>query len=263
MSEGPADLAAMAVHHRGVVMPWECDDMGHLNIRFHVARYEQALRHAAGGMQFAPAGARRVADRIVFVREARTGARLACSLGLPATDEQAGAVSGCLWDMGSGDTVARFETSFSDPAGNCPAGEPSFDMAWRDQPTEGEWISAMGVLPDPVDDPLDRAGPLTAAVSDANAIAVLDLSRGSPYRMDESPVGFVVAELGLAYPPAQPAGTRAFSVSTALLGRSRRSLIFRHRFHAPEGGPEIVSVRSVCVFFDRRNRQSVPIPFDF
>lgn len=257
------DLQAMDVHHRGVVMPWECDDMGHMNIRFHVARYGQALRHAAAsGAPFARAGARRVADRFVFLKEARVGARVACLLSVSQETTDVTTVSGCLWDISSDDVLARFDTLFSAQSENPLADEKFADMAWRDEQIEQEWTSAMGALPGPLDDAFGMAEAVTAAVSDANAIAVLDLAHGSAYRMDESPIGFVVAELVLAYPPARTTGARAFSARTALLARSRRSMTFRHVIRAPGGGPDIATVRSVCVFFDRDTRQAVPVPFE-
>lgn len=263
MSGGASDLEAMEVHHRGVVMPWECDDMGHMNIRFHVARYEQALRHAAAGAPVARTGSRRVADRFSFVKEARVGARVACSLRLPpeAAAEDAAPVAGCLWDMGSGEVLARFETLFADPEKDCLAGEILGDMAWRDQPVEREWISAMGAFPSPVADGHDVGSMVTGAVSDANAVAVLDLSRGSGYRAEESRVGFVVAELAVAYAAEWPAGARAFSVRSALLSRSARSLRFRHVVGAAGSGAGVAWVRSACVFFDRAARLAVSVPF--
>lgn len=257
------DPRAMEVHHRGVVMPWECDDMGHMNIRFHVARYGQALRHAAAsGVPFAQAGSRRVADSFVFLKEARVGTRVACSLSVSQETTDVTTVSGCLRDMNSDDVLARFDTLFSVRNESYLADERFAGMAWRDESVEQEWISAMGALPGPLDDAFGMAEAVTAAVSDANAIAVLDLARGSACRMDESPVGFVVAELVLAYPPARTAGARAFSARTALLARSRRSMTFRHAIRAPGDGPDIATVRSVCVFFDRDTRQAVPVPFE-
>ena len=259
MSGGASDLEAMEVHHRGVVMPWECDDMGHMNIRFHVARYEQALRHAAADAPGARAGARRVADRFSFVKEARVGARVACSLRLPPQAAAAAPLTGCLWDMGSGEVLARFETLFADPEKDCLAGEILGDMAWRDQPVEREWITAMGASPSPAADGHDLGSVVTGAVSDANAVAVLDLSRGSGYRAEESRVGFVVAELVVAYAGEWPAGARAFSVRSALLSRSARSLRFRHVVGV--GGVGVAFVRSACVFFDRDARRAVGVPF--
>ncbi len=266
MSNEADDPRTMGVHHRGVVMPWECDDMGHMNIRFHVARYGQALRHAAAsGAPFAQAGARRVADRFVFLKEARVGARVACPLSVSQATTDVTTVSGCLLDIGSDDVLARFEAVFSMDADYSIADEIVSGEKWTDglsgKEPISEWISAMGAFAASPDDAFGGAEARTAAVSDANALAVLELSRGGGYRMERSSIGFVVAELAFRY-FAPPAGGAAFSVHTALLARSRRSLTFRHRIVAPGGALPIAAVRSVCVFFDRDTRQAVPVPFE-
>lgn len=267
MSNEADDPRTMGVHHRGVVMPWECDDMGHMNIRFHVARYGQALRHAAAsGAPFAQAGARRVADRFVFLKEARVGARVACPLSVSQATTDVTTVSGCLLDIGSDDVLARFEAVFSMDADYSIADEIVSGEKWTDglsgKEPISEWISAMGAFAASPDDAFGGAEALTAAVSDANALAVLELSGGSDYRMDESPIGFVVATMTVVNGERAPAGVAAFSARTALLARSRRSLTLRHRIVAPVGEADIATVQSVCVFFDRRSRQAVPIPFD-
>ena len=32
----------LAITHRGAVMPWECDYMGHMNVTFYTAKFDQA-----------------------------------------------------------------------------------------------------------------------------------------------------------------------------------------------------------------------------
>ncbi|MCG8509115.1 MAG: thioesterase family protein [Rhodospirillales bacterium] len=32
----------LPITHRGAVMPWECDFMGHMNVVFHMAKFDQA-----------------------------------------------------------------------------------------------------------------------------------------------------------------------------------------------------------------------------
>ena len=242
-------------------MPWECDDMGHLNIRFHAARHAQALGHLASVGTHPQGWTKRIADRFVFLKEARVGARLACSLDVSPSRASAPAISGCLWDMTTGDILTQIETWLAPPRAQTSQA-PSHDLAWTNQRIDREWTSAMGMLSPPVDGRFGMAERITSVVSDANALAVLELSGGSDYRMDDSPIGFVVAEMHLVHGAAVTVDAAAFSAKTALLGRSRRSLTFRHRFVTPCGATEIAAVRSVCVFFDRQSRTSVPIPFE-
>lgn len=257
---GPEELEP---HYRGVVMPWECDDMGHLNVRFHVSRYAQAQRHLASSGVDVPEWPTKAIDRFVFLKEARVGARLACSLRAHADISTGGAfgMSGCLWDMSSGDVLTRAETVFSSTLDDPAACGASPDIGWAKQDVEHEWSSAVGMLLPCADSIFGMSERVTAAVSDANALAVLELSSGSDYRMDESPIGFVVAAMTIVRGENRPAGA-AFSANTALLARSRRSITLRHRFATPGGEGDIATVQSVCVFFDRESRRTVPIPFD-
>lgn len=259
------DRSEMEVGHRGVVMPWECDDMGHLNIRYYVAKYRESLKHRFVFDPLIPPRPYSLADRFLFLREAHVGTRIACSIGFPEgeSDAQVALVSGCLWDMTTGVDLALFTTLLStDADAAIPANDPAIDLSWLGTPAGDEWCTAMGCFPRPVGDSLNAAELATAAVSDANALAVLELSRGSSYRMDTSRVGFVVAELVLAYRGAQQADSDAFSVYSACLGNSRRSLTFRHRIALADAPAEMATVKSVCVFMDRDTRKAVPIPFD-
>jgi len=251
----------MAVHHRGIVMPWECDDMGHLNIRFHAARYGQAQGHFASVGTHPHRWTERIADRFVFFKEARVGARLTCSLDVPPCLTAAPAISGCLWDMSTGDILTRIETRLGLAAAQTSRA-PSDALSWTNEAMDREWTSAMGMFTPPVDCRFGMAERITGVVSDANALAVLELSGGSDYRMTDSPIGFVVAEMNIVYGAAVTGDAAAFSTKTALLGHSRRSLTFQHRIVTPREATEIAVVRSICVFFDRRSRQAAPIPFD-
>lgn len=255
----------MEVGYRGVVMPWECDDMGHLNIRHYVARYREALKHRLAFDQRTRNLSPPLVDRFVFLREAQVGARIACSIGFAGGEGEhgPGVVYGRLWEMSTGDDLARFTTVHSaDDARTSQADSLVIDQSWMEIPVEHEWCTAMGNFPGPVRDSLDSAEAATAAISDANALAVFELSRGSDYRMDKSRVGFVVAELVVANPVRQRAESAAFSVYSSCLAHSRRSLTFRHRLVSADAPAEMAVVKSVCVFMDRDSRKAVPIPFE-
>lgn len=93
--------------YRGSVNTWECDDGGHLNVRFHVERAMIGLAHLANHLQmpraFTPsAGATLipVEAHIRFLKEARPGAPLAMGGGVVSLEEETALV--CL-DMRHGD----------------------------------------------------------------------------------------------------------------------------------------------------------------
>ena len=74
---------------RGGVNAWQCDQMGHLNVRFYVAHAMEGLAGLAGALgmsqAFAPRGAatlRVLEHHIRFLREARVGDPLNLSAGV-------------------------------------------------------------------------------------------------------------------------------------------------------------------------------------
>ncbi len=85
---------------RGGVNAWQCDQMGHLNVRFYVAHAMEGLAGLAGAMglprAFAPRGAATLQVRehhIRFLKEARLGDPLHMTAGLfEIGEETAGAV---------------------------------------------------------------------------------------------------------------------------------------------------------------------------
>jgi len=81
MSPHPAPLPAPL--YQGSVNTWECDDGGHLNVRFHLERAMVGLAHMAAALQLPraftePAGATLIPREahIRFLKEARPGAAL-------------------------------------------------------------------------------------------------------------------------------------------------------------------------------------------
>lgn len=260
MNAGTPDPRSMEVFHRGVIMPWECDDMGHLNIRFHAARYGQALRQAAAaGAPFAKPGLRRLSDRCNFLKEARVSTAIACSLAVHAACDEAQCVIGILWDMRNGDVLSRFETRFGKE--DAPARDGSGSSAWVDADRGHELPTAMGLFAQDAADPFARLEYLTAAVSDANAICVLEMARGTEYAVGRGGIGFVVAELLFSH-GADTDCPRLYKTKSALLGRSTRSLTFRHRITHGDGQGGPTAVRSACVFFDLKRRVATPMPFE-
>ncbi len=88
----PAPLPAPL--YRGSVNTWECDDGGHLNVRFHVERAMIGLAHLARALEmpraFTPAAGATLAPleaHIRFLKEARPGAPLTMHGGVVAMRE--------------------------------------------------------------------------------------------------------------------------------------------------------------------------------
>lgn len=74
---------------RGVVYPWQCDHMGHLNAMYYTSIFDQSLTHlmAACGYRFSPVGAAHqayvnVRQLVDYVGEQRAGARMLVRAGV-------------------------------------------------------------------------------------------------------------------------------------------------------------------------------------
>jgi acyl-CoA thioester hydrolase len=94
MSDHPPPLPAPL--YQGCVNTWECDDGGHLNIRFHLERAMIGLAHFARALAlpraFTPAAGSTLTPleaHIRFLKEARPGAPLNMHGGVIALDESA------------------------------------------------------------------------------------------------------------------------------------------------------------------------------
>jgi len=134
MTDNDAETLGIEVW-RGCVNTWECDEMGHMNVRFYVARAMEGLvgLAAALGMPqaFSPYANATLLVReqhIRFLREARPGAPLA--------------MRGCVLDMGehearlllvlfhaSGEPAASFQTVVA----HVTAGDDPRPFAWPRQ----------------------------------------------------------------------------------------------------------------------------------
>jgi acyl-CoA thioester hydrolase len=102
---------------RGAVAAWECDEMGHMNVRFHLARAMQGLAAFAAALGMPNAfGADAAASLVVrghhirFLREARAGAPLHMTAGVLAMDESAATLIQTLTHSRSGEVAAHFVT---------------------------------------------------------------------------------------------------------------------------------------------------------
>ncbi|HWA60769.1 MAG TPA: thioesterase family protein [Caulobacteraceae bacterium] len=102
---------------RGAVNTWELDDMGHMNVRFYVARAVEGLVGVAAALglpdAFRPDAATTLVIReqhIRFMREARSRAPLHLMAGVLAIDETEARLLLTLVHSGGGEIAAVFQT---------------------------------------------------------------------------------------------------------------------------------------------------------
>jgi acyl-CoA thioester hydrolase len=73
-------MAEMSITYRGTVCPWHCDHMGHMNVMWYVAKFDEATWHilakigaTSSRMQEEGFGMAAVEQHIEYKRELRAG----------------------------------------------------------------------------------------------------------------------------------------------------------------------------------------------
>jgi acyl-CoA thioester hydrolase len=73
-------IAESIITYRGVVYPWECDHMGHMNVMWYVGKFDEATWQLLGAMGATPSrlreerfGLAAVEQHIEYKRELRAG----------------------------------------------------------------------------------------------------------------------------------------------------------------------------------------------
>lgn len=103
---------------RGAINPWECDQWGHLNVQFYLAKATDAQAHIAARLGLPPSRLRPsgpglvpVADRVLFKRELRAGSIYVIRSGIRAVGADGAIdVASRMVNQESGVESALFET---------------------------------------------------------------------------------------------------------------------------------------------------------
>ena len=120
---------------RGGVNTWECDEMGHMNVRFYVARAMEGIVGLAGALGLEGAfkanaqATLLIKDQhIRFIREARPGAALHMTAGVIEIGESEARFLHLLIHSATGEVAASFQTVVTHAT---PGDERPF--AWSDR----------------------------------------------------------------------------------------------------------------------------------
>jgi acyl-CoA thioester hydrolase len=118
-----SDTGAVEVW-RGTVATWECDGMGHMNVRFHLLRAMQGLAGAAAALGMPHAFAAHAPATLIvrehhvrFLREAREGAIQHMTASVVDIGETEALIQLILFDSISEETCATFLTRVAHAAG--------------------------------------------------------------------------------------------------------------------------------------------------
>jgi len=111
-----ADATDFIEIYRGAVMPWECDDFGHMNSRFYMARFSdgaghlwQALGFDKRTMQEKRRGTVVLEIRLNYIREVRSGAMLVAKSTLTGLEGKTLTFTHFMFDAETGALVATGE----------------------------------------------------------------------------------------------------------------------------------------------------------
>ena len=277
---------------RGGVSPWQCDQMGHMNVRFYVAYAMEALAGLAGGLgmprAFAPRGGSTLIVRehhIRFLREARAGDGLHMTVGMLQMAESEAGTLQLMLHSDSGQPSAVFHTRLAharaadgqpfpwsrgaiERAGGLMVEVPEGLSPRSLEPGRGRTgaslrqAEALG---------MNRYGAGLFGPEDCDAFGRVDASRimgrladGSAHEVASvrqavgESVGVAVVEYRLTYLDWPGAGDR-FDIRSGLKQVEPRRLGFEHWVLDPESGRPWVVAEAVLLPFDLEARKGLTL----
>ncbi len=280
---------------RGSVNTWECDQMGHMNVRFYVSRAMEGLAGVAAALGL-PGAFRAQAEatlmvrdhHIRFLREARAGAPLVMRAGVVSMDECEVRLLQLLIHADSGELAASFQTV----AAHVTAREER-PFPWPERTRE----LAKGFVMDIPERAAPRSLSLdppcgTASLSQSDELGLIALSAGAFGAQDcdafgrvnpehiigrvadgvpnlgaalagrTAPrppnIGGAVLEYRLAYAAWPRAGDR-FVVRSGLMAFDDRAQRLAHWVLDPETGAPWATSEAVAISLDLEARRIVPL----
>jgi acyl-CoA thioester hydrolase len=278
---------------RGAVNTWECDQMGHMNVRFYVAHAMEGLAGLAAALGL-PGAFRANAEatllvkdhHIRFLREARAGAPLYLVTGVVEMGESEARLIQLLVHAGSGELAASFQTLVVHATSREERAFP-----WSDRTRA---LAAALVMEVP-----ERAAPRSltleasaggASLAEAERLDLIHLAKGAFTAQDcdvfgrvgvehiigrvsdgvptlgaalgggprREGVGGAVLEYRLAYAERPRAGDR-YDVRSGLMSFDDRSQRVAHWVLDPETGAPWATGEAVAVSLDLAARKIIPL----
>jgi len=278
---------------RGSVLPWECDQMGHMNVQFYTAKVSQSVCHLRAAFGLTPSAIRRdgrsmvaLTNHIRYRRELRSGAILFIrSLVLGVGERTIDFVCEVV-DADSGEVSATYDIRCG-----------HFDLAARRLlPWSGEMRSRIGALvgrreqePRP---PSTGAG--TVLPPGGRTVAPFETGRSTvqQWEVDEvghlsahfytgrvaDALGHVKSRVGMDWATMQRQGWGSAAleyrvrylkelkagdlivVRSGIVEAGERTLRYGHRLYNAETETLSCTMEAVSILFDMNARRAVPLP---
>ena len=280
---------------RGGVNAWQCDQMGHLNVRFYVAHAMEGLVGLAGAMglrhAFAPRGTATLAVRehhIRFLKEARLGDPLHMTAGLLELGEDSASAALLMMHSNEGVPAAIVQTRAEHvsaaegrrfpwpksararaeslrvrlPDGLGPRslhpGEPAPPRSLQEADSAGLMRYGAGAFGPAECDVFGRvaAHQIMARLGDGAANGIALMRAAAGEH-----VGFAVVEYRIVYFEPAYAGSR-FTARAGLVQAEPRRLGWSYWMFDADTSAPLACARSVLVPFDLDARRAMTLPDD-
>jgi acyl-CoA thioester hydrolase len=279
--------------YRGCVNSWECDQMGHQNVQFYVAKSADAQAGLAGALGLTPSYLRKheaafvsTTERIQFKRELHAGSPVAMRSGVRATEGATVRYFGMLCNEETGEESASFESSATlvDRRSGAPIALPPEVVA---RASEIAAQSADHPHPRPIEGTrMPNVTPERALLTQRSGTEVWEAdengavtTRFQVARFSEAGIQFF-SQIGLTktvlvgrnigaaavdydiHYVARLATGRNVDIRSGLLDVGRKVVRFYHHLIDTEKGEIATTIEVALVFFDLSARKSVAMPHE-
>lgn len=258
--------------YRGYVNPWDCDEMGHMNVQFHLAKAGEAFEGllASLGLDVAARKAVRVTrNRVRYLKEMHVSdlvhvhgatvafhdGRLSAALDVRNTQDEPCVLTETEAE-GVALSMAPALTAFTSPDGLKPGdeGEGTIAAATHHRETIRNIVRA---------DQCDRDGGL----SPRGVMARFSEGQGHLWAMLDAPRAWQRAEnlatATLDYQiryGAKPQAGAQVKLLSGIAGVSSRTVRFRHWLFDAETDEMVAAAAGAALFIDRASRKAVVLP---
>jgi acyl-CoA thioester hydrolase len=277
---------------RGAINPWECDQWGHLNVQFYLAKASDAQAHLAARLGLMPSRLRSIAgslmpatDRALFKRELRAGDIYFVRSGIRAVAADGTLdIASRMVNQETGIESAAFETRLRWVARDRTTPLPCPDDVAGAAATLAGELAELQLPPPmaqvlPVRQQIDRLlltyrGSVEAWECDAEGVApprahiarfndaITHLFRAMKIDRAElfaSGLGSAALDYDIAYHRPMRAGT-AVEIRSSLLALGDKVYHLVHYVLDSASGELITTIVVAALFFDLAARKSVAIP---
>jgi acyl-CoA thioester hydrolase len=264
--------SALPIVYRGYVNAWDCDELGHMNVQFYVAKASEGLSGLLAQLgleRAAREGVRVRRHRIRFVKEMHVSDLVAIHGG--ATHSEDGEMDAVLEVRnGHGDLCAHVDVTTE---GAMPGAEalvaPPPDAPGLKPGDEGEgtldaaagFVETIRNVVQPVHCDIDgglapRGVMARFSEAQGHLWAMLDAPRAW---QREAQLATATLEYRIAYGARPPAGS-IVRLLTKVVAASAKTVRFRHWLFDAESGEMVAAAAGAALFLDKTTRKAVILP---